>query len=55
MSLALWIVTGLLAVVFLIAGAGMLFAAMEKMATKPTAGWVEDFHIQISQGRTQCQ
>ena len=43
MTLALWIVTGLLAVVFLIASLGKLIVPKEKMVTKPGAGWVEDF------------
>jgi len=43
MNLALWIVTGLLAVIFLVAGAAKLFVPKEKMVTKPGAAWVEDF------------
>lgn len=45
MNLALWIGAGLLAVAFLIAGAGKLIMPKEKIAAKaPSARWVEDFH-----------
>lgn len=43
MNLALWIVTGLLAVAFLLAGIGKLVLTKEKLATFPGGGWVEDF------------
>ena len=43
MNLALWIVAGLLAVVYLLSGAGKLVVPKEKLATAPGAGWVEDF------------
>ncbi|WP_017569215.1 DoxX family protein [Nocardiopsis halotolerans] len=43
MNLALWIVTGLLAAVFLLAGATKLFIPREKLARAPGGGWVEDF------------
>ena len=44
MNLALWIVAGLLAVVYLISGGGKLIMSKEKIATMSTgARWVEDF------------
>jgi len=44
MNLALWIVTGLLAVAYLIAGGGKLLMPKEKIAsTSRSARWVEDF------------
>ncbi|MPZ54067.1 MAG: DoxX family protein [Acidimicrobiia bacterium] len=44
MNLALWIVAGLLAVAYLIAGGGKLIMPKEKIAaTTPSARWVEDF------------
>ena len=44
MNLTLWIVTGLLAVAYLIAGGGKLIMPKEKIAAKtPSARWVEDF------------
>ena len=43
MNLSLWIVAGLLAVVYLAAGIGKLIVPKEKLATAPGAGWVEDF------------
>jgi uncharacterized membrane protein YphA (DoxX/SURF4 family) len=43
MNLALWIVTGLLAVLFLLAGGAKLIVPKEKLATGPGGGWVEDF------------
>jgi uncharacterized membrane protein YphA (DoxX/SURF4 family) len=44
MNLALWIVAGLLAVVYLIAGGGKLIVPKEKIAaTTRSARWVEDF------------
>ena len=43
MNLALWIVAGLLAVVYLLSGIGKLIVPKEKLATAPGAGWVEDF------------
>jgi uncharacterized membrane protein len=43
MNFALWIVTGLLAIVYLFAGAGKLILPKEKLATFPGGGWVEDF------------
>jgi hypothetical protein len=43
MNFALWIVSGLLAVVYLFAGAGKLILPKEKLATFPGGGWVEDF------------
>ena len=43
MNLSLWIVAGLLAVVYLAAGVGKLIVPKEKLATAPGAGWVEDF------------
>ena len=44
MNLALWIVAGLLAVVYLISGGGKLIMPKEKIAAlTPSARWVEDF------------
>ena len=43
MNRALWIVTGLLAVAYLIGGAGKLIMPKEKIAATPGGGWVEDF------------
>jgi hypothetical protein len=42
MNLSLWIVAGLLAVVFL-AGSAKLFVPKKKLATMPGGGWAEDF------------
>jgi hypothetical protein len=43
MNLTLWIVAGLLAVVYLLSGGGKLIVPKEKLATVPGGGWVEDF------------
>ncbi|MDG4858256.1 DoxX family protein [Streptomyces sp. T-3] len=43
MNIALWIVTGLLATVFLFAGANKLLISHEKLAKAPGGGWVLDF------------
>jgi hypothetical protein len=43
MNRALWIVAGLLAVVYLFSGAGKLIVPKEKLAAFPGGGWVEDF------------
>ncbi len=43
MNLILWISTGLLAAVFLLAGANKLFIPKEKLARAPGGGWVLDF------------
>ncbi|MEU9147698.1 DoxX family protein [Streptomyces sp. NPDC048349] len=44
MNLALWIVTGLLAVAYLVGGAFKLVTPKEKIASSgPSARWVEDF------------
>src|ERR687896_2425603 len=43
MNLALWIVAGLLAVVYLLSGIGKLIVPKEKLAAFPGGGWVEDF------------
>jgi hypothetical protein len=43
MNLSLWIVAGLLALVYLFAGAGKLVLPKEKLATAPGGGWTEDF------------
>jgi uncharacterized membrane protein len=43
MNRALWIVAGLLAVVYLFAGVGKLIVPKEKLAAFPGGGWVEDF------------
>jgi uncharacterized membrane protein YphA (DoxX/SURF4 family) len=44
MNIALWIVAGLLAVVYLLSGGGKLILPKEKIAAlTPSARWVEDF------------
>lgn len=43
MNLALWIIAGLLAAVFLLAGANKLIIPREKLAKAPGGGWVNDF------------
>ena len=43
MNLALWIVAGLLAALFLLAGSTKLFVPREKLAEAPGGGWVNDF------------
>jgi uncharacterized membrane protein YphA (DoxX/SURF4 family) len=44
MNIALWIVAGLLAVVYLLSGGGKLIMPKEKIAAlTPSARWVEDF------------
>ena len=43
MSLTLWIIAGLVAAVFLVAGASKLFVSPEKLARAPGGGWVNDF------------
>lgn len=43
MNTALWIIAGLLAVVFLIGGAVKLIMPKEKIAASSFGGWAEDF------------
>jgi hypothetical protein len=43
MNLILWIIAGLLAAVFLLAGANKLFIPQEKLAKAPGGGWALDF------------
>ena len=43
MNIALWIVAGLLAAVFLFAGSSKLFIPREKLAKAPGGGWTLDF------------
>jgi hypothetical protein len=43
MDLALWIIAGLLAAVFLLAGANKLILSKERLASAPGGGWVNDF------------
>ncbi|HEX6325459.1 MAG TPA: DoxX family protein [Jiangellaceae bacterium] len=43
MNLTLWIIAGLLAVVFLVGGASKLFVPKEKLAALHAGRWVEDF------------
>jgi hypothetical protein len=43
MNLALWIVAGILAAVFLFAGTAKLLLPREKLADAPGGGWVLDF------------
>src|ERR1700759_3579951 len=42
MNTALWLIVGLLAAVFLFAGANKLFIPREKLARAPGGGWVLD-------------
>ena len=43
MNIALWIITGLLAFLFLASGAIKLIVSKERLAATPGGGWVEDF------------
>lgn len=43
MSVALWVVAGLLAAVFLFAGSNKLLISRERLAKAPGGGWVLDF------------
>jgi uncharacterized membrane protein YphA (DoxX/SURF4 family) len=43
MNLALWIIAGLLAAVFLLAGLNKLFIPRATLAKAPGGGWVNDF------------
>lgn len=43
MNLALWIIAGLLATVFLVAGVNKLFIPRDKLGKVPGGGWVLDF------------
>ena len=43
MNLTLWIIAGLLAAVFLVAGPSKLFIPKAKLAKAPGGGWVLDF------------
>ena len=43
MNTALWIVAGLMATVFLVAGSNKLFIPREKLAKAPGGGWVLNF------------
>jgi hypothetical protein len=43
MHTALWIIAGILAAVFLVAGSNKLFILREKLAKAPGGGWVLDF------------
>ena len=43
MNRVLWIIAGLLAVVYLVGGAGKLIVPKDKIAAFPGGGWVEDF------------
>ena len=43
MNLTLWIIAGLLAAAFLLAGASKLFIPQEKLAKAPGGGWVLEF------------
>ena len=43
MNLTLWIIAGLLAVVFLVGGVSKLTIPKEKLAAHPAGRWVEDF------------
>jgi hypothetical protein len=43
MNLSLWIIAGLMAAIFLLAGANKLLIPQEKLAKAPGGGWVLDF------------
>ena len=43
MNLAVWVIAGLLAAVFLFAGATKLIVPRDKLAAAPGGGWVKDF------------
>lgn len=43
MNLTLWIITGLLAAVFVFAGFNKVFIPRDKLAAAPGGGWVMDF------------
>src|SRR3954464_13032576 len=43
MNVILWLLTGLLAAMFLAAGAGKLAQSKEKLAASPNMAWAEDF------------
>lgn len=47
MNLALWIATGLLALIALVGGISKSFVPKEKLATHPAGGWVEDFDVKF--------
>jgi len=47
MNTALWIIAGLLATVFLVAGSNKLFIPREKLAKAPGGGWVLDFSAEF--------
>lgn len=50
MNTALWIIAGLLATVFLVAGANKLFIPQEKLAKAPGGGWALDFSASFIKG-----
>jgi uncharacterized membrane protein len=50
MDTALWIIAGLLAAGFLLAGANKLFIPREKLAKAPGGGWVLDFSAGFVKG-----
>jgi uncharacterized membrane protein YphA (DoxX/SURF4 family) len=43
MNIALWIIAGVLALIFLVAGSNKLFIPYAKLSKAPGAGWVNDF------------
>ncbi len=45
MNITLWIVAGILALVFLVAGSNKLFIPYAKLSKAPGAGWVNDFSV----------
>ena len=45
MNVALWVVAGLLAAVFVISGSAKLFVPKEKLATVPLGGWTGDASV----------
>ena len=47
MNTALWIIAGLLATVFLVAGSNKLLIPREKLAKAPGGGWVLDFSAEF--------
>lgn len=50
MNIALWIIAGLLATVFLFSGAFKLVTPREKLVRTPGAGWANDFGARFIKG-----
>jgi DoxX-like family len=50
MNIALWIIAGVMAAVFLVAGANKLLIPREKLAKAPGGGWALDFSVGFIKG-----